>query len=265
MRISMYKALWGMDGDMEAQFRRIAEAGYSGIEAHPPADEHTESFKQLLQQYNLDYIALIATSGKNHALSFARQVERCLDLNPVLINSHSGKDSMPFAEQVAFFQETLRIEAQAGVPIAHETHRGRAMFTPWTTKLLVEELPALKLTADLSHWCCVCESLLEDQQECLTFLFRHVVHIHARVGYAEGPQVPHPGAPEYERELHAHEQWWREICLKRQEEGQHLMTFTAEYGPPGYMHTLPFTNQPVSDLWEVCSWMANRLEKQYMT
>ncbi|WP_195571506.1 sugar phosphate isomerase/epimerase family protein [Paenibacillus sp. 1001270B_150601_E10] len=263
MQINIYKALWGMEGTYEEQFKRIAEAGYKGIEASLPSPKDSERFKALLQEHRLDFIALIATSGADHALSFAEQVERCLDFKPLLINAHSGKDSMTFRDQVAFFTQALMIEEQAGIPVAHETHRGRAMFTPWGTRNLIEELPSLKLTADFSHWCCVCESLLHDQEECLRFLFPHVIHIHARVGYAEGPQVPHPGAPEYAGELQAHEAWWEQIITTKRAAGYTAMSITPEYGPPGYMHTLPFTGQPVSDLWEVCLWMANRVEEQF--
>lgn len=39
MQINIYKALWGMEGTYEEQFKRIAEAGYKGIEASLPASQ----------------------------------------------------------------------------------------------------------------------------------------------------------------------------------------------------------------------------------
>lgn len=30
---------------------------------------------------------------------------------------------------------------------------------------------------------------------------------------------------------------------------------TPEFGPDNYLHTLPFTREPVADLWEINSWM----------
>ena len=52
-------------------------------------------------------------------------------------------------------------------------------------------------------------------------------HIHARVGCEQGPQVPHPAAPEYQEALTAHERWWTQIlaepvCARRG--GQHAHT-----------------------------------------
>jgi hypothetical protein len=37
-----------------------------------------------------------------------------------------------------------------------------------------------------------------------------------------------------------------------------VLTFTPEYGPPTYLHTLPHTQMPVADLWQVCLWAAAR-------
>jgi hypothetical protein len=37
---------------------------------------------------------------------------------------------------------------------------------------------------------------------------------------------------------------------------------TPEFGPDGYLHTLPFTHQPVADLWEINSWMG-KTEKSH--
>jgi hypothetical protein len=41
-------------------------------------------------------------------------------------------------------------------------------------------------------------------------------------------------------------------------------TFTAEFGPPGYMPTVPFTGKPVADLWEVNQWMTDYISAKYV-
>lgn len=263
MKAKMIKALWGMNGTLEEQVALISKAGYAGIEAAPPSAEDADRFKLLLDEYQLEYVAMVFTGGEDHGATFEEQVKRAVEFRPQLINAHSAKDSMPFDKQVEFFSKALEIEQQAGIPIGHETHRGRALFTPWSAVRLLEELPELKITADLSHWCCVCESLLEDQTANLARVFNNVIHIHARVGYAQGPQVPHPSAPEYSRELEAHEAWWQHICRLRKANGFETITFTPEFGPPGYLQTLPFTNQPVADLWELCLWMTRHIERRF--
>lgn len=263
MEIRLVKSLWGMESfSYKEALAAIAAAGYDGVEGPVPPVEHREEFMALLQAHKLSYIALIATSGA-HEDAFTAGVKAAAALQPELIISHSARDCMDAERQLNFFKHAVAVENQYGIPVGHETHRHRAMFTPWTTAKLLTALPDLKLTADFSHWCCVCESLLEDQTEHLQLAMERTIHIHARVGYAQGPQVPHPGAPEYANELRAHESWWKQILATRTRRGFAYSTITPEFGPPGYMPTIPYTNEPVSDLWETCLWMANRLRETY--
>jgi hypothetical protein len=261
LNIKLIKATWGMDRlTLREQFIQIGSSGiYKGIECPLPVKEQENEFRELLEEYQLEYIPMIFTGGQDHLASFQIQMEQAAKYEPNFINAHSAKDSMPYEELFTFFEQALRIEDQLNIPVGHETHRGRALYTPWITARLLKDLPELKITADFSHWCCVCESLLEDHEDSLKLAFERTIHIHARVGYAQGPQVPHPAAPEYQQELAVHENWWKQIIQHWENKKLGPITVTPEFGPPGYMHTLPFTNQPVSDLWDVCRWMANRL------
>jgi hypothetical protein len=264
MELKRYKATWGMEGTYEAMFVKIAEAGYDGVEMGVPPVEDRKLVTSLLHKYNLDLIAMIFTVREGNVIdSFTEQLKEAADMNPVLINAHSARDSMPYAEQVEFYSKAVALEKSIGVLVGHETHRGRAMYTPWNTAALLREIPDLQLVADFSHWCCVCESLLEDQKNALELSFSRTLHIHGRVGYAQGPQVTHPHAPKWEQERGKHVEWWIEICKARQKRGLNQTTFTPEFGPSPYLHTLPFSNQPVADLWEVCLWMSNYFQSKY--
>ncbi len=121
----------------------------------------------------------------------------------------------------------------------------------------------MKLCCDFSHWTCVLERLFNDQFEIIQQCAHRALHIHARVGYEEGPQVSDPRAPEFEHHLHTFEKWWDEIWASQKSRGLTESTLTPEYGPPGYMHTLPYTNDPVSNLWDICNWQAKRAEVRF--
>ncbi len=41
------------------------------------------------------------------------------------------------------------------------------------------------------------------------------------------------------------------------------MTFSPEFGPPNYMARLPFTQEPVADLWETCLWMGDHFRSEF--
>jgi hypothetical protein len=38
---------------------------------------------------------------------------------------------------------------------------------------------------------------------------------------------------------------------------------TPEFGPDGYLHRMPFTNEPVADLVEINCWMATRERQRF--
>ncbi|MDF2657593.1 MAG: xylose isomerase protein [Paenibacillus sp.] len=262
MQLLSFKSLWDMTGTLEEKLEKIAEAGYGGVEFTLPSQDKWKQFRELLERYNLAFIAQIVTRD-DHISSFESLARQAAEFNPVKIVSHSAKDSMSYEDQLHFFEKALAVEEAISVPVAHETHRGRAMFTPWATSKLLRQFPELKITADFSHWCCVCESLLQDQSENMSIALDRAIHIHGRVGYAEGPQVADPRAPEYSREVRAFVNWWLEICKRRASDGYATMTFTPEFGPPGYMHTLPFTKQPVTDVWDVNKWMNQFFIEKY--
>ena len=147
--------------------------------------------------------------------------------------------------------------------MSFETHRSRSFFNPWTTRDILEELPELKLTCDFSHWCVVCERLIDTEPEILKLCAARAHHVHARVGYDQGPQVPHPAAPLYGEALAAHERWWAQIWESQLRRGCKATTMTPEFGPDGYLQSHPFTAVPVADLEEINTWMAQRQRRRF--
>jgi hypothetical protein len=149
------------------------------------------------------------------------------------------------------------------VQIVHETHRGKFSFCAQSTARYLEADPNLRLAADFSHWCVVSESFLEDQDEAVSLAIGRTDHIHARIGYPEGPQVSDPRAPEWSQALEAHLAWWDRIIAGHKNKKTPLLTITPEFGPAPYMPSLPYTRQPVASQWEVNIHMMNLLRQRY--
>ena len=59
-------------------------------------------------------------------------------------------------------------------------------------------------------------------------------HIHMRVGYDHGPQVPDPRADKWLPYTEGHERWWDAIQAAARERGAEEVTVTTEFGPPSY-------------------------------
>jgi len=261
MQLVLARHLWGITELWEDVFPRIRATGYTAIEAPlpPPADQ--PRFRTLLKEYGFDYIAMIFTAGTtvaDHVESFRAQVAASQTFQPLLITSHSGRDGWDTEASAAFFEQALALEASLEIPVAHETHRGRILYNPWITSRLLEQFANLRLCCDLSHWVCVCERLLDSELAIIQQCAQHCIHLHARVGYEHGPQVPDPRAPEYQRHVEAHEYWWQLIWDAQAAQRRPISTLTPEFGPPSYLHTLPYSSMPVANLWEICDWQAQR-------
>jgi hypothetical protein len=261
MKLIIFRHLWGVTGAWEDLLPGFKRAGYRGIESALPSPKECKRFRSVLQRHRLEFIPQIFSRGKtvaDHLESLREQIAAAKTFAPRFINAHSGEDVFTDDESIRFFEGALRLEAESVVSIAHETHRGRILFNPWITSRLLTRFPHLKLCCDFSHWVCVCERLINDQVGIIRQCAEHCLHLHARVGYEQGPQVSDPRAPEYQRHLQAHEAWWRLVWRAQERRGARVSTLTPEFGPPPYQHTLPFTGLPVSALEEICDWQARR-------
>ncbi|KAK1249719.1 hypothetical protein MKX08_009722, partial [Trichoderma sp. CBMAI-0020] len=134
-------------------------------------------------------------------------------------------DDWSIEESIKFYKGTIKIDRELGVSgfVCHETHRSRSLFTPWVTRMILEAVPELRLTADFSHWMVVGERLLDDGEGDRMTMEAIV------------PHVP-PTHPDFKQERLCYERLWRNI-LKYQLENNGpdaLITFVPEYGPFPY-------------------------------
>jgi sugar phosphate isomerase/epimerase len=267
MTITWICPLWGLAGaTLTDKLARIRDAGYDGVEMGVPPDagERAELARQL-PALGLSLVAQQWTTGpdaESHARSFEEQYRRALDLGPLFVNSHTGRDTWPLADNLVVYDAARRLQAREGVRIVHEIHRGRPTFSAPSTLALLDALPDLRLTADFSHWCCVHESLLEDLAAAVETASARVDHVHARVGHAESPQVPDPRVPQWAPELAAHLGWWQAIVERHKRAGAATLTICPEFGPPNYMTILPGTGEPIADQWTLNLWMKDFLSRR---
>ncbi len=267
MQQKLFKTLWGFDGDYLKAVAQAQDDGYDGIEGPAPKDlgERIE-FGAAMDEASLAYIQEICTGGDyvpdrrasvaEHLGAFEEGFVAGRELSPLFVTSMAGCDAWPEEQSIDFFRRGMALAQEAGLTLCYETHRSRTLFNPWVTKRIVEAIPEIRLTADFSHWCVVCERLVDTELDVIEAIAGNVHHIHARVGYDQGPQVPHPAAPEYAEALAAHQRWWEVLWQSQQQRGYTLTTMTPEFGPDGYLHRLPFTDMPVGDLRSINKWMA---------
>jgi sugar phosphate isomerase/epimerase len=268
MKLLLFRSLWGMDQPWEESFPQLKKRGYHGIEMWLPPAKERPRFEALLKKHKLAFIADIFSGGKDlreHLASFEKALAevKAFGVIPKCVNSHSGSDAWDEADSFRFFEGALALEKKYGLNVLHETNRGRILFHPRPALRMLQRFPTLKLTCDFSHWVLVQESLLDERSPILKACAQHAVHLNARVGYEEGIQVPDPRAPEYQKHLRAHERWWAMIWKAQKARGLKESYLTAEFGPPPYGQAMPYTQEPVADLDEICDWQAMRQAKNF--
>jgi sugar phosphate isomerase/epimerase len=270
MEIRIFAPHWGSnDLAPEVFISRVVEAGFDGIEMSLPQDAPArEAWTGAIAESGLELIAqqwetVFHPAFEEHKVALAALLENACAARPLFVNSHTGKDFYTPAQNRELLALADAVSTRHGVPVVHEIHRSRFSGHPMLLLPYLGALPALALTADLSHWCCACESLLEDQPETLAATLPRVRHIHARVGHAQGPQVIDFRAPDAQAALQAHLGWWDRIVALRHAAGAPYMTLTPECGPTPYTQTDPASGRLLSDAWEQNVAMLRLLRERY--
>ncbi len=257
---------WGFSGSWDEFASKIKQAGFDGTELWWPTDEKSRNeLFEALNKYKLQVGFLVGSGERDfqkHLAQFQQNLSAAAKAKPVYINCHSGKDFFTFDQSKQFMDFTEKVTKETGVPVYHESHRGRILFAANITRQFIEKISSLRLTLDISHWCNVHESYLDDQEETVSLALNRTDHIHARVGHPEGPQVSDPRAPEWNTAMQKHFAWWDKVVETKKKEGKR-MTFLTEFGPPDYMPTLPYTHQAVADQWAINVHMMEVLRKRY--
>lgn len=269
MKLLILCTQWGMqDIPLEDFFSRVISDGYDGIDTWIPEEPgERKKFLRLLSDYQLPVVChqfhAKGTNIKEFCRSFEYYLHLSMECNPLLINSHTGRDYFTTGEQLEVIDTAQEFSVKNNIRIAHETHRGRIGFSPYNAKDLFALRPDMKITADFSHWVCVTESYLENSLETLNEAIKRTEHIHARVGHMEGPQVTDPRAKEWHEATAIFFTWWDKIIELKNNNREQAFTITPEFGPPPYMVTSPSTGLPVADQFEINNYMKNEFRKRY--
>ncbi|MES2446328.1 MAG: sugar phosphate isomerase/epimerase [Bacteroidota bacterium] len=265
---------WGFeDIPWDTFLKQVKAANYSGIEWFPFAKiEDYNEVLNLLDYYELDFAIVMAviepySNFENYLQKLHNELHQLMGIR------NKNKTPLFFSAQIGreFFNETQieqclavcdEIEKQYQTPIYQETHRNKWTYAAHVVAQILAKTPNLKLTFDVSHWFCVSESFLEDQQEAVNLAIAHTKHIHARVGSTQSSQVWDPANDEYADALAAHLQIWDKWIAKMKTTNE-AITITPEFGPPPYLVIGNRTIVASDEQWRINLWMKDFLTKRY--
>lgn len=269
MQIKILAPYWGHEHlNYQVFLDKMKDAGYDGFDTWIPDDAVEKKLLfDYLQKHELHIVTHQHKAHGNNFEGFKRSFRNNLyagaEPGPILINSHTGRDYFTLNQNLQLVDIALEFTAKTGIMVAHETHRGRVGYSPQMTAELFAARKDFVITADFSHWVCVTESMLENFSTIVDEAILRSRHIHTRVGFEEGPQVPHPNAPEWKYALEKFLSWWDKIIEVNASNGVDLMPMTTEFGPQPYMPAIPFNNTPVANQFAINCFMKDLVLERY--
>jgi len=257
MTTRCYMTLWPIAGDLDARLAKVAAAGFDGFEDW--VQSHA-TLRPLMEKHSLRYRAMVAGDDAD---GFRKGLDEAFDCQCDGVTVHAGRASMEFGQARDHLGALAEIAKGYPFPVDFETHRGRCLFEPMMTARLLDELPDLWLCLDISHWTVVTESLLGGFGDQVAKALARTRHVHTRVGFEEGPQVPDPRSERWQRYVGVFEGWWDEVRHGCEARGQEVFSYDPEFGPPHYQWTDPADGRALADAFEVAVWMRDRLATRW--
>jgi len=270
MEIQFYCPRWGSEKlKWEIFFEKLMAAGYDGAECgigSAASEKELNEIWTFAEKYKakiiIQHYDTCDADFPKHFDLYCAWLEKVKPYPCVKINSQTGRDFFSFENNKALIEETIQFKKKTGIEVLHETHRNKFLFAAHIAKEYLEKIPDLEITLDASHWVCVAESFLEDQTMTMDLAITKTQHIHARVGYPEGPQVPDPRIAAWQHALNMHLNWWDKV-VERKKNNNALLTITPEFGPYPYMVHLPATGDPICGQWDTNVFIMELLKKRY--
>lgn len=271
MEIKFFCPRWGCENIPWDEFcRKVKDAGYDGVEYGIPNESTQHELDEAWNSFERQGLLVIPQHYGTYDADFDLHLARYgawLDIvkpyPAIKIDSQTGKDFFSFDQNKQLIERAAEHTRATEVEVYHETHRNKFPFAAHITFQYLSRIEGLRITLDASHWVNAAESYLQDQPEALELAVQRTEHIHARVGYPEGPQVPDPAAPEWDEALQHHLGWWDRVIARKRAAGDSLATITPEFGPYPYMVHLPYSQKPISDQWANNVYMMNLLKTRY--
>ncbi len=225
---------------IEQRFDAVAEAGFDGLSLDLGAIDLDQA-KQVVGQY-------ARTGLRGLVTAFPQSIE---DLRPAI---HLAKSiAAPFvivvgqvmpvavADMIPVVQAWLALAREEGMPLQFETHRGSITNDLLSTLQLLDAIPELRLSADLSHYVVDRELYLPVPERELAFFDRVIARagsFQGRVATGQHIQVP-IHFPQHKPWLDLFTGWWRQgfQTWRHGAAAEEDLIFLCELGPAEYAIT----------------------------
>jgi hypothetical protein len=257
-RLAVLQSMWamerahtdGIERSIEDNIAMIVDAGYDGISALCADQNVVRDTAAAIRGLNL-VVEGMCTARSTPDLIVG--VERAVSLGAHHMNVQAAVHPRSLSEAVRYAETWLRATEDAPFPVLFETHRDRLTNDLFLTLDLLDELPELRLLADLSHYVVSREFVWPITGETHSMIQRILDRswaMHGRVASQHQVQIE-IGYPHHRIWLDLFLDWWRYgiESWRRRAAPDDILCFTCEFGPRPYAITASDGNDTV-DRWE---------------
>jgi hypothetical protein len=261
MKLLTFQSMWAMERlpwrgeewSFEDKVDRIASAGYDGaaveFDDYDSAKEITGCLRDRDMKWSVECYP--TTVEELHTpIEYANEfgIEHATH-----INLQPNVRPTTVLEAIPLIIGWMQIADEAGIDVLFETHRDRMTTDLLYTLQLIDAVPPMRLTADLSHYI-VGREFRWPVSEANTELIHRIVEradaFHGRVASREQVQIQ-ISFPHHRQLLDQFLEWWGEGFRRwrgRSSDGDQLI-FTTELGPPEWYAISGPDGDEMSDRW----------------
>lgn len=258
----MFQSMWGMEdlpgergsSSLEQQVDMIRAAGFDGaaveFDDFATAKETTALLKDRgLKWFAAAYPTTIDELKPTIDLVYELGAEHCDH-----INLQPNVRPLRVLECIPFLLGWQELADEAGVRLYIETHRDRMTTDLHFTVQLIDAVPQVKLTADLSHFVVGREfryPVTDENQALITRILERAWAFHGRVASREQVQIQ-IGFPHQRMWVDLFAAWWEQgfRLWKERAPSDATLVFTPELGPPQWYAMTGADGRELSDRWE---------------
>ena len=257
--LRVYQSLWATEQrrpgvperPVPERFDAVKAAGYDGMAIDLGALD-LESARACASEFARTGLSALLTAFPTSIDALRPALQLAKDIGAPFVIVVGQVMPITVADMIPVVREWLRIAAEEAVPIQFETHRNCITNDLFATLQLLEAVPEMRLSADLSHYVVdreMMQPISATMQDYMLRVLQRSDSFQGRVATRNQVQVP-IAFPQHRNWLETFLGWWREGFRQWRSRRPHEdAVFLCELGPPNYAIT-DANGDELSDRWQ---------------